>query len=339
MALIGIVAVGMTLLFIGWYFGNPGPQGFPLSSALLSVMAAVAMLAAKPHPVVRVALWCTVLAVPIVALVPNGLGSNLTRLPWICLPAAVLATAAARRWVVALSLVTAVLCCADVTVNDLVRSSFPSASSAYYGALIQQLAAVPDLRNYRLEVVQDPLIHSAANVLLDHAALAGGWETQEQHKLNPILNDPKHLNDTTYRIWLNNNAVGYIALNLETDSTYPEYQLMAARRPDYVTEVSRTDRWVLYRVSRPTPIVPRPARLVSASQAEMQVDVPCACRFYIRVRYSKFLNATAHLREAGGATVETSATLADDSNGWTIVTTPAPGTYVVNGDFTRRLSN
>ena len=105
------------------------------------------------------------------------------------------------------------------------------------------------------------------------------------------------LDRTSYKVWLDNNAVGYVALDRARTQNYAEYTLVSKRRPGYLTELSRTTRWMLYRVIDPTPIVPGPQRLLSATQARMRVEVPCTCSFYVRVRYSKFLGATA--RAAG----------------------------------------
>ena len=134
-------------------------------------------------------------------------------------------------------------------------------------------------------------------------------------------------------MWLDNNAVGYVALDRARTQDYAEYTLVSRTRLRYLTEISRSTRWILYRVGDPTPIVPPPQRLLSATQAQMRVQVPCACSFYVRVRYSKFLGATRRARPAPSPR----ARLNDDGNGWTVVTTPAPGVYVFDGDFTRPL--
>ncbi len=338
---VGICAVcGLTLVVVAAVFGTPGPQDYSVYSGLLTAASALAMLYARPHPTVRVVLWCTALAAPILTFFPNGMGSNFVRFPWICVPAAVVATAAAApRWRVVVALLPALALCANSTITDLVRADQPSASRSYYDSLITQLRGLPDRHNYRLEVVGDPHIHTAAYALLGHIALAGGYETQEQNALNHILNDPAHLNPTSYQVWLNNSAVGYVALDRARTQDYAEYTLVSTTRLPYLTEISRSRRWVLYKVRDATPIVPPPQRLLSAGQAQMRIEVPCACRFYVRVRYSKFLGATAHFRDTGGAHVTTTARLADDGNGWTVVTTYVAGVYVFDGNVTRRLGS
>jgi hypothetical protein len=104
---------------------------------------------------------------------------------------------------------------------------------------------------------------------------------------------------------------------------------VAAGNLPYLTRVSEGSHWTLYRVRYPTPIVPAPERLLSATQSSLRIDVPCACTFHVRVRYSKFLGASTE--EA----TPTSAVIADDGTGWTIVSTPAPGVYVLTGKLSQ----
>ena len=185
------------------------------------------MLAARPHQIVRVVLWCTALAAPLVADLPNGLGSNFVRLPWICLPVVAVATATAvPKWRIAVAVLPALALCANATVADLGRANIPSAAPSYYTGLIRQLSSLANLDNFRLEVVGNPRIHTAAFVLLDHATLAGGYETQEQNELNGILNDTKHLDAISYKVWLDNNAVGYVAVDRSPSNSYAEYELL-----------------------------------------------------------------------------------------------------------------
>ena len=324
-------ACGAALLGIAFFFGTPGPQGYPPQSAFFAGASALFMLIARPAPAVRTMLWCTAIAAPLVFAIPNGLGSNLSRLPWLCLPAAVAATAMARPKLVALALTPALACATYATTTDLLHSSSPAASASYYRPLITQFDRVPGRANHRLEVVQDPQVHTAAYALLGHAALAGGYETQEQHKLNQILEDEKGLNATSYKVWLDNNAVGYVAYNVDEDTDAPEYTLVHDGGLRYLSEVSRQGGWVLYRVLHATPIVAAPEKLITAGQAKMVISVPCACRFPVRVRYSKFLIADIAGRANSAATVE------DDGLGWTTVTTRRAGTYTLHGDVTRPL--
>lgn len=325
-----IVVAGVTLISIALFFGTPGTQPYPILSALLlASLGSLWMLIARPAPSVRIALWLTAIAAPLFSLIPNGMGSNWTRMSLIWLPAAVAATAVAKWWRTLFALLPALIMGVVITAIDLHSASTPSASTAYYTSLIRQLDNTHNLRNYRLEVVQDTGIHTAAYALIGHAALAGGYETQEQNTLNAILANPD-LDATSYKVWLDNNAVGYVAFNKLAAADNPEYMLLKHAQLPYLNEVSSDAKWTLYRVRSATPIVPAPQRLVAADQKSLTISVRCACSFDLRVRYSGFLQFRT---EAGTA----SGTVADDGSGWTTVSTPAPGTYVLSGSVTRPL--
>jgi hypothetical protein len=310
------------LLLVAFIFGNPGTQPYSLLSALLCTGVCVAMLLGRPAPGIRMACWLAAIAAPVLTLFDNGLGSNFNRLPWICLPVAVAATGAARKWLVVLSVLPALGFCLGATVKDLVHAHEPAASASYYTSLIAALDKVPDLANYRLEVVQSPQVHTDAYALVNKVALARGYESQPDHALNAILFDKQRLDPVTYKVWLENNAVGWVAVNRSAAADYAEYDLVTRTPLDYLQLVSRDDRWTLYRFRNATPIVAPPEQLVRVTQAALTIKVPCACRFPVRVRYSRFLVAKS------GAL---SARLSDDGSGWTVIVAPHPGRYVLTG--------
>jgi hypothetical protein len=82
--------------------------------------------------------------------------------------------------------------------------------------------------------------------------------------------------------------------------------------------------WTLYRVEHPTPIVAPPAKIISVRQSTMTIDVSEAGTLPVRVRWSKFLGVDAPGHASG-------ATLTDDGYGWTRLTAPVAGRYVLHG--------
>jgi hypothetical protein len=170
--------------------------------------------------------------------------------------------------------------------------------------------------------------HAAYDALLGHAMLARGWETQEDNALNPTLKNRKTLDATSYKIWLDNNSVGYVAFpRSKAEPTYPEYQLVAGGLP-YLHEVWRSDDWALYRVSAAVPIVTSPQSVVAYTQATLTIRSGCACAFTVRIHYSKYLKATP----APGATGKAQVTA--DHYGFTTVQVSTPGDYVLHGSVT-----
>jgi hypothetical protein len=161
--------------------------------------------------------------------------------------------------------------------------------------------------------------------------LARGWETQSFLALHARLAS-RSLDALEYRTWLDDNAVGYVAVDTSREKT-PEARLIDSGNLPYLRLTWRHAGWRLYEVLRPTPIVAKPARLQAWSQATMRVHVPCACQSLVRIRWSMFLTASPSLPAEASDHVEDTyrPALVRDPSGWTILTTNRPGTYVLQG--------
>ena len=195
-------------------------------------------------------------------------------------------------------------------------------SVSYYAPLAAELDQIPALTSYRLEAVPDGT-HTSAYALLGHAMLARGYLTQTDNALNGVLMSRAHLNAVTYKIWLDNNAVGYVAIGKTSLAPNAEYSLVSAGHLPYLQRVWATSSWTLYRVANPTPIVAPPARIHDPDQSNLTIDVPRAGTLPLRLRWSKYLSVSEP------PTVE--ATVTNDGHGWTILTVPRPGRYVLHG--------
>jgi hypothetical protein len=318
-----IVTAGVALGVVGAVFGAPGPEGFTAKQALVTALALLLFLVSRPPRYLRVVILLSVLACPLLVAVPNGMGSNFQRLVWICLPVAVVATARTPLRFAGFASALAIVAGALGTVHDVAVARAPMSTVSYYVPLAAELDHIPALTDYRLEAVPDGT-HTASYALLDHAMLARGYLTQTDNALNGVLTSWATLNPLTYKIWLDNNAVGYVAIGRTALNPDPEYELVSGRQLPYLTRIWSDTNWTLYRVESPTPIVAPPGRIRHADQSSMTVDVPKAGKLPVRVRWSKFLTADAP-GDARGATVT------DDGYGWTILTAPVPGEYVLHG--------
>ncbi|SHG30312.1 hypothetical protein SAMN05443575_1966 [Jatrophihabitans endophyticus] len=332
-------AVGATLVAlvaVAVVFGTPGPEPFSAWLALELLVLLALLWSATPPDHVRTTILWSAAAIVVLWAVPNGMGSNFARFVWFCLPVVVLATTRRPVRIAALLVAPALIAGASGTVADLRNSARPVSSVEYYRPLADRLDQIGDLSNYRVEVVNHGA-HAGYDALLDHAMLARGWETQQDSALNQSLKqDP--LAPITYKLWLDNNAVGYVALPAASVGPYPEYDLVRSRTPRYLRLVWRSPDWKLYRVGNPTPIVGAPARIVRHTQSTMSVSVPCACRIAVRVRYSKFLQASLVPATGSGRRPTTSrpevvARIGDDGSDWTTMTTPRAGTYELSGSL------
>jgi hypothetical protein len=321
-----IVAVAVSLGLVGLAFGTPGPEHFSYWLCGETIAGLLLFLFARPPAYLRTTIYLAIFASVVLAIVPNGMGSNFARLAWFCLPVAVVATAGRRLWIASLATIPVLLMGADGTVSDLRGASEPVSRTSYYAPLATELDRLNRLANYRVEIVTHGA-HAAYDALLDHAMLARGWETQEDNALNKTLQNAA-LDATSYKIWLDNNSVGFVAIPTTNAHESPEYTLVADGKLNYLTRIWAGEDWILYRVSDPTPIVAPPQRVLEYSQSQLTIRVPCACTFSVRVRYSKFLRADP---VAGSA----SAQAIDDGYGFTSVTTGAPGDYVLHGSVTK----
>jgi hypothetical protein len=299
----------------------PGPQTFRASSAVLTASAIGGMLLARPPTYLRTVLVISLVACPLLAVIPNGMGSNFERFAWICLPVAVAATAQARWPTTALVTAFALCCGIGGSIRDLTVAAEPMSGASYYVGLNEQLDRTPGLEAYRVEVVPDGT-YVASYALLGHALLARGYETQSDNKLNAVLNSPT-LDPVTYKVWLDNNAVGYVAIGRKTLKSRPEYRLVRSGTLPYLTEVWSDHNWTLYQVSDASPIAAPPAKVTEAHQARLTLQIPRPASIALRIRWSRFLQ----VRGPGG--IETG--LQADGQGWTTLVALRAGSYVVSG--------
>jgi hypothetical protein len=340
-----IATVGISLILVAILFGNPGPEHFTLILCLEMTSGMLLCLFARPPDYVRTVLYLSIVLAAILQLVPNGMGSNFARLAWFYVPVAVVALSGRKVWVTLLLVAPIVFGGVDGAVNDVTTATQPMSNQAYYTQLSAQLDKTPALSNLRLEVVTGS--HAADTALLDHAMLARGWETQEDDTFNSVLQS-KTLNSYSYKVWLDNNAVGYVALPLAEKDIYPEYTLVKGGSllvgdgsEGYLQEVWSNVDWRLYRVVGANPVVAAPATLTQHSPSRLTIKVPQAGKVYVRVRYSRFLRASLDVPPATEPKTSTTSPasklspatvmVSDDGFGWTVLTTTRPGTYYLHG--------
>ncbi|MFG3579105.1 hypothetical protein [Micromonospora chersina] len=210
-----------------------------------------------------------------------------------------------------------------VVTADLASADDPTADPAYFAPLRAELdrrgltgrVEVPPTRNY----------WEAAH--LGEAPLARGWLRQADIARNPLFfttvpgasGTGVPLTADTYRAWLAENAVQYVAVP-DAELSWvgrPEAELVRAGLP-YLAEVWSGPHWRLYAVADPTPLVAAPGELVRQDAATVTFRAPGPGPVPVRVRHDRWLTVT------GGAT------LAPDGE-WTTVTVPRAGTYTLGG--------
>ncbi|MEU4478801.1 hypothetical protein AB0F68_12155 [Micromonospora sp. NPDC023966] len=210
-----------------------------------------------------------------------------------------------------------------VVVADLASADDPTAEAAYFAPLGAELdrrgltgrVEVPPTRNY----------WEAAH--LGEVPLARGWLRQADIARNPLFfatvpgasGTRVPLTADSYRTWLTENAVQYVAVP-DVELSWvgrPEGDLVRAGLP-YLTEVWSDRHWRLYAVADPTPLVGSPGELVRQDAATVTFRAPGPGPVPLRVRHDRWLTVT------GGATLA-------PAGDWTTVTVPRAGTYTLGG--------
>ncbi|QLQ37155.1 hypothetical protein [Micromonospora robiginosa] len=333
------VPAAAPLAVTGLLFGEGGWMNISRADTVHAVVTSLLVAALVTYRPVRVGALLSAAGVLAAALLPTPVGLNATRLVvMFALPvlaaAATLPRALAGRTplgrglprgagAVGLAALLAVVCWwqPPVVGADLRSAGDPTADPAYFAPLRAELARrgltgrveVPPTRNY----------WEAAR--LGEVPLARGWLRQADIDRNPLFfttvpgasGTGVPLTADSYRAWLADNAVQYVAVP-DVELSWvgrPEAELVTAGQP-YLTEVWSDRHWRLYAVTDPTPLVGAPAELVRQDGASVTFRAPAAGPVPVRVRHDRWLTVT------GGAT------LAPDGD-WLTVTVPRPGTYTL----------
>lgn len=316
--------VGMVLPALA--FGLPGPMPFMFSTLVFTLIGAGAAACLPMRGEHRLGLLLAVGAIAGCYLVPNGIGSNIQRYAVLIIPPLAWATSQARARIVLLGLVPALWYCGFNLVSDLQDAAQPSAHAGYYTDVRDALAVQPSARNHRVEVV-DTTTHAASAALVPAVYLARGWEVHSDAENNPIFYTEGALGASSYRKWLDANAVSLIALPPEPAAeNKPEAALLTSGLP-YLHVIWQRGGWRIYSVDSPTPIVESPATLVSSDQSSLTIVVESAADVTLNVRPSRFLRLVGD---------QTSTCLTPSGETAVQVRIPAAGTYRLVATLTVR---
>ncbi|MEH0937661.1 hypothetical protein [Micromonospora psammae] len=336
------VAAAVPLAVTGLLFGEGGWMNISRADTLRAVLTSLLVAALVGYRPVRVGALLSAAGVLAAALVHTPVGLNATRLavmfalPLLAAGARLPAWAADRlprhsrtRRVppasVALGALLAAVCWwqPPVVAADVRSIDDPTSAGAFFAPLRTELSRrgltgrveVPPTRNY-WEAAQ-----------LGDVPLARGWLRQADIARNPLFftrvpgaaGTDVPLTADSYRAWLHENAVQYVAVPDAPLSWVgqAEAELVSAGLP-YLSPVWSAPRWRLYAVADPTPLVGTPAELVRQDAASLTFRTSTAGTLPVRIRHTRWLSAS------GGATIR-----ADGQ--WTAVTVPAAGTYTLAG--------
>jgi hypothetical protein len=324
LALLALTSL-LPIVAISLLFGQPSYMPFSADTCTFALLAcAGVVLAPVPRLVRALAVVSAVLAVGAVA-VHSPVGSNAARMPM--LAAAPLVVATARRGTARAKLLTAGLVIWPLISfsSDMAIAAQPSSQAGFYAPLLQHLPPAGTALQ-RLEVL-DPRSHGASFYLSKQLPLARGWERQIDAASNPLFYTGPLTSDT-YRAWLVEHAVGWVAVpKAPLDySAMAEAALVGGGLP-YLHLTWTDPDWQLYRVTVAAPAATGVLRATGLSDTTINLFAAKAGEGTIHVPYSRLLSIRSTIDPA------VTGCIAATETGDIRVTVPAAGPYSLDGEI------
>ncbi len=289
-----------------WLFPLSGEQPMAWYSAVLPTVAGLSAVLLFPREwrMLRVLGLVYLLAVQLAWVVPSPVGTNISRLGLIFAGVGLVAMLPGRDWVrsfagvrlgrtvaagmVAAALITSVSWQVGLAARDAISTAPPSSMSLELETLVEEL----DERGAglgRVEVVPTAS-HREATALAPYVNLARGWNRQADAARNRLFYRERPLTADVYERWLRRWAVHFVVLSTaKPDAAAVEEAALVASGLPYLERVWSDADWTLYEVRRPTPLVSKPAEVLSFDAAEITLYTPEPGPVVVRVAYSQWL--------------------------------------------------
>jgi hypothetical protein len=172
-------------------------------------------------------------------------------------------------------------------LTDVRTSRLATAQEATYAGMLAHLPA-RGTAVQRVEVV-DPLDHGPSQHVARQVPLARGWERQADAARNHLFYGGR-LDPQTYRDWLQEHAVGWVAV----PSGPLDYAARGERRLvlgglPYLQPVWHDPAWTLYRVTVPAPAATGVLTAAALTDTAVRLDARAAGSGTVRVSPSALL--------------------------------------------------
>jgi hypothetical protein len=325
---IAIAALG-TAILLAYAFPEGGTEPFVFSSFQPAILIAIVVFLAIPKEerLLRYGVAAYAAALAGAFLIDSPMGGNATRMGALFLGPALAFGLWKRQRVLLLALIAPFLIYWQWSpvVRDLETvHAQPSVKEDYYAPVIDFLRGEMRDQQYRVEVV--PVEHHWESAFMPRGLyIARGWERQLDRKLNEIFYEEENgpLTPQAYRHWLDDLAVGFVALpHSRLDyAGEAEKRVIRAGVP-YLDPVFKSSDWTIYRVRDPEPLAIGAGDLAKLKPEGFVLDADSPGSILVRVRWTPYWSIAR-----GTACVEESPT------GFTRVTVPEPGRVRVGVDF------
>jgi hypothetical protein len=271
---------------------------------------------------------CYLVVTAVIFVIPNPVGSNITRLgKLIALPLACWAISSRRvrnKIVAVVVVLLAATWSAVPFVTAVARGATDESQHASFASGLVRFLHTQDPLQGRLEI---PFTreHWESNYVARAFPIARGWERQTDLHYNSILYRP--LDPSAYQGWLAKNAVALVALpNAPIDyGGRPEAALLR-NPPAYLTPVWSDRHWTVWRVRDSTSLVTGAATITALTQTSFAVHFTQAGSAIARFRPSKLWHVTSG-----------SACVTSDPGGWLRIRAPRAGVVTVRASVTTQV--
>jgi hypothetical protein len=277
-------------------FAEGGSEPFVASAfwPALAGIAVVGILLPTRERELRVGAGIYALACIAAFVLATPLGGNVTRLGALVAGPVLLGAVAGRRRAALLVPIALGLGYWQLypAVRDVARASGdPSIAAAYHAPLVRYLEGRPG--TFRVEIPFTENHWEAARVAPD-VPLARGWERQLDRRYGALFYDGS-LNAATYRAWLDEHAVAYVALaDVGLDyAARDEARLIEGGLP-YLHQVWHDTHWRVFAVRSPVALVGGAARgPITLTTDGFALDARHRGTAIVRVRHSRWWRVTA----------------------------------------------
>jgi len=319
LALAGLVAVA-ALPVLALTLGFPGQGAMPFPAYdfgwLVGLFAVAALLIPRWERTLRTAAVLYVGAIVLSFVVPSSMGGNISRLGE-CVGARLAACLLwpHRRLLVPAAVVPLALLQWGPSATSFTGRSDPSTQTRYFQPLLGYLDHHGQPAG-RVEIVPTAR-HWEAAYVAPYYPLARGWERQLDTADNALFYARGQLDANSYRAWLLDNGVRYVALpDVRLDyAAAQEGRVVQAGVPGLVP-VWHDRHWSVFEVTGSTGIVEGPARLVRIDGGSITLDTTSPGDVLVRVRY----NTRWTLAQGAGCIYGT-------PSGWTTLVANQAGPY------------
>lgn len=286
-----IVPSGLTSAIISVIFGDGGHQPFTFFDCLFSFSALFIVLITVPQRcrALRLGALIGMLMVLAAFVLPTPVGSNATRLGLLFALPVVVAFINWRSRVLTVMAVLGVLALQlPVEVATIASTGRASGYSAYYNPVINEISSRGPLTG-RVEV-PEMAGHWDSVYLARGVPLARGWLRQTDVRLNDAVFYKRKPTPQTYRTFLLDNAVQYVAAPDAELTRYgrDEMALIATNLP-YLIPIWSNAHWVIYEVQDASPLVDPPGRVISQRPDAVVVSMPADQTMRVRLRWYRWL--------------------------------------------------